>query len=212
MKEYSKIQTVYKRDMANKGRTLLEGQFSLPEFEYLQNNIWEWTEKVDGTNIRIQYADGQVVFQGKSQNSQIPAQLVQRLREVFDPLIPQLSEIFPDGGCLYGEGCGPKIQKGGENYGAHPDFILFDVLVGGWWLSRPNVQDVADKLGLRVVPVIGEGTLGEMVERARRGFSSIWGDFQAEGIVARPQVELQTRGGERILTKIKTRDFPKGVE
>ena len=41
----------------------------------------------------------------------------------------------------------------------------------------------------------------------RKGFSSQWGDFIAEGIVARPKVEMKTRRGDRIITKIKYRDF-----
>ena len=51
MKEYHKIQSIYKRD--EKTRKFIEGQWSLPEFEYLQNNRWLWTDKVDGTNIRV---------------------------------------------------------------------------------------------------------------------------------------------------------------
>ena len=34
-----------------------------------------------------------------------------------------------------------------------------------------------------------------------------WGEFQAEGIVARPRVTLFSRNGERIITKVKCRDF-----
>jgi hypothetical protein len=54
---------------------------------------------------------------------------------------------------------------------------------------------------------MGEGTLTEAAELARVGFNSKWGDFMAEGIVARPEVELKTRAGHRIITKIKHRDF-----
>jgi hypothetical protein len=39
------------------------------------------------------------------------------------------------------------------------------------------------------------------------GVKSWWGDFDAEGIVARPQVELFTRAGHRIITKLKCKDF-----
>ena len=53
MNEYHKIQTVFKRDMQKNGKTLLEGHWTLPEFEYLSVNIWSWSEKVDGTNIRV---------------------------------------------------------------------------------------------------------------------------------------------------------------
>ncbi len=35
------------------------------------------------------------------------------------------------------------------------------------------------------------------------------GDFEAEGIVARPDVELLDRRGKRVITKIKAVDFRK---
>jgi hypothetical protein len=50
-------------------------------------------------------------------------------------------------------------------------------------------------------------TLHDMINMARGSFKSQWGDFRAEGIVARPVVELRTRAGRRIITKIKQRDF-----
>lgn len=46
-----------------------------------------------------------------------------------------------------------------------------------------------------------------MVDMVRRGFMSQWGEFIAEGIVARPKVELQTKAGSRIITKVKYKDF-----
>lgn len=207
MKQYDKIQTVFKRDMTNNGKTLLMDQFSLPVFDFLKNNTWAFTEKVDGTNIRVMVSNGQVRFGGKTDNAQIPAPLVARLREVFDPLTEKLNEIFPEGGCLYGEGYGPKIQKVGGNYGTIQDFVLFDVKVGEWWLERSNVEDVAASLGIRIVPIIGTGTISDMVETVRNGITSTWGNFPAEGIVARPSVELRTRNNGRVITKLKTRDF-----
>ena len=57
------------------------------------------------------------------------------------------------------------------------------------------------------VPIIGRGMLHDMIDRVRCGFTSTWGDFPAEGIVARPAVELKARNGARIITKIKTKDF-----
>lgn len=90
--------------------------------------------------------------------------------------------------------------------------MLFDVKVGDWWLERNNVVDVAGKLDLDVVPFIGAGSLHDMVTVVRDGFNSIWGDFIAEGIVARPRVELKTRSGHRIITKLKHKDFGNVVE
>ena len=205
MSEYHKIQTVYKRDPATKHKTLLEGDFSLPEFEYLKDNKWVFTEKVDGTNIRIYFKDGKVVFGGRTDNAQLPAPLVERLQERFT--VEKMREAFNGDACLYGEGYGPKIQKGGGNYREDQDFVLFDVLIGGWWLERDSVDGIAGNLEIDSVPIIGEGTLLDMVEHAKSGITSTWGDFAAEGYVARPAKELRARSGDRLITKIKCKDF-----
>ena len=121
--------------------------------------------------------------------------------------------MFPDGGCLYGEGYGAKIQKGGGNY--RPDGILSFRCerrrAGGW---NVGTEDVAGELDLDVVPIIGRGTLYDMVARAKCGFVSTWAHttaFMAEGIVARPSVELRDRAGHRIITKIKQKDVAQGI-
>lgn len=208
MIEYHKIQTVYLRDPATKFKTLLRGQYAEPEFSYLADNQWVFTEKVDGTNIRVMVAnDGNITFGGKTDNALIPAVLLERLVERFLRQHDLLAEMFPDGGCLYGEGYGAGIQKGGGNYRTDQDFVLFDVRVGDWWLQRDAIEDVSTKLSIDIVPIIGRGSLIYMVELAERGFVSRWGDFRAEGIVARPACELKARNGHRIITKIKTRDF-----
>ena len=209
MSEYHKIQSIFKRDMTSKRKTLIEGEWTLPEFEYLAGNAWTFTEKVDGTNIRVIFKDGGITFGGRTDDAQIPAQLVARLNERFLPMLQGLLDTtFPDGqAVLYGEGYGAKIQKGGGNYRADQDFVLFDVRVGAWWLQRADVEDVAQKLSLDVVPVLGEGTLHDAVAWAKRGIRSTWGDFEAEGIVVRPKTELNTRGGQRLIAKIKCRDF-----
>jgi hypothetical protein len=209
MSEYHKIQSVFKRDM--KTKRLILNDWTLAEFEYLANNEWEFTEKVDGTNIRVEFKDGAVTFGGRTDNAQIPAQLVERLNNRFMPSEKRqlMAQVFADSNfvVLYGEGYGAKIQKGGGNYRPDQDFVLFDVRVGSWWLKRDAVMDVGQKLGLDVVPIVGEGTLYEAIELTRNGFKSTWGDFQAEGIVARPKVELFTRNMHRLITKIKCRDF-----
>lgn len=218
MKQYHKIQTIYKRD--EKTKHIIEGDYSMPEFEFLKDCPWVFTEKVDGTNIRVMWDGANVTFGGKTDDAQMPVFLLYKLQELFEgtPNKQKLAEQFgstseqlmgaPLQVCLYGEGYGAKIQKGGGNYNPDGvDFVLFDVKVGDWWLKREDVEDVAQKLGLRIVPIIGTGTLKEAVEMTRTGLKSTWGDFMAEGIVARPATELFNRKGERIITKIKHRDF-----
>jgi len=211
MKTYHKINTIFKRDMAKKGQ-IMEGVFSEPEFEYLKGNVWVFTEKVDGTNIRVMWNGKEVVFGGKTDNAQIPSFLVARLNELFYKITKRkiFKEIFGEEGgtCLYGEGYGAKIQKGGGNYKSDgQDFVLFDVKIGELWLERHNIEDIASKFGIKVVPIIGEGTLRDGIKMVKKGFNSQWGEFPAEGIVLRPRVELKNRRGFRIITKLKTRDF-----
>jgi len=110
---------------------------------------------------------------------------------------------------LYGECYGSKINKGGK-YRDDPSFVLFDVRVGRWWLLQPNVVDIAVKLGIDFVPVMGIGTIPEAVEFVKAGFFSKWNPtnpFQAEGIVLRPVIFMASRAGGRIITKLKFRDF-----
>lgn len=209
MAEYHKINTMFKRDMEGDKR-IIEGLFAVPEVEYLKDNIWDFTEKVDGTNIRVYWNGETVSFAGRTDNAQIPAALVDKLNQLFHttPARQRLKEVFPDGEVVfYGEGYGAKIQKGGGNYSPTQEFVLFDIKVGDLWLERINVNDVAEKLQLDVVPVIGHGTLDDAIKLVKDGLTSVWGDFEAEGIVARPFQELLTRRGDRIIAKIKARDF-----
>lgn len=199
-------------------RRFIIGEWTTPELKYLKDNQWVFTEKVDGTNIRIMWNGNDVVFAGRSDNAQLPYNLIQKLDEHFKTMEQRkiLSDIFPEepkdeeklNVVLFGEGYGAKIQKGGGNYIADGvDFVLFDVWINGIWLERENVEDIAEKLGLKVVPIVGYGTLNDAIEMCKKGFNSLWGDFTAEGIVARPRVELKTRRGHRIITKVKYKDF-----
>lgn len=208
MRTYHKIQSVFKRDPENRFKTLLMGEFSLPEFAYLQHNHWEFTEKVDGTNIRVHYHNGELQFGGRTEKADIPPFLLEALKAQFVPLLPTLAERFGDKEVLlFGEGYGNRIQKVGKLYRPDQGFVLFDVLIGHFWFLRPDVEQVAQDLGLDVVPLMGQGTLHEMVELTRKGFTSQWGAFTAEGIVARPNEGLLARNGDRIITKLKHRDF-----
>ena len=211
MNTYQKINTIFKRDMANKGK-LIEGQFSELEIEYIKDNEWVFTEKVDGTNIRIMWDGNEVKYGGKTDNAQLQMDLVENLHKMFDSKIELFKETFIPpkeqevAVCFYGEGYGAGIQKGGC-YRQEKSFVLFDIKIGHLWLNRENVEDIAEKFGIDIVPIIGSGTIKDMVDMVKKGSNSQWGDFIAEGIVARPKTELRTRRGDRIITKIKYKDF-----
>lgn len=206
MKEYHKIETVWERDPSTKFRTLIEGKWATPEIAFLAGNEWVWTEKVDGTNIRVMWDGTTVRFGGKTDVAQIFAPMIERLQQLF--YAGALAKIFDGPACLYGEGYGAKIQKGGGNYRADGvDFTLFDVRCGEVWLNRESVEDIAHKLEVQPVPIVGKGPLLDAIATVRFGMDSTWGNFQSEGLVMRPAVEMLDRRGHRIITKVKTRDF-----
>jgi hypothetical protein len=205
---------MFLRDPANQHRTFLLGQWSEPAFNYLKDNDWLWTEKVDGTNIRVVYDGTAVHFGGRTNDAQTPFFLMERLQALFT--VEKLRECFHDVSdgvevYLFGEGFGAKIQNGGGRYKPDGcDFILFDVTFNGLYLERLNVEDIAGKLGISVVPVVGSGKLWDAVEFTKTGYKSkVAADvgFDAEGIVLRPTCELVDRRGHRIITKLKQKDF-----
>ncbi len=205
MKEYHKINTIWKRDTRGQ---IQEGQFSQAMFEYLKDNTWIFTEKVDGTNIRIHWDGKSVRFGGRTDAAQIHSGLVQHLRDTFTD-VKMLAKFGESETCLYGEGYGEKIQAGGGHYCKGQSFVLFDVLCGKWWLERIGVEDVAATLGIGVVPIVFEGSLLDAQDRVIGGIESSWGNFQSEGLVGKPKVEMFDRKGDRVVVKMKTKDYAK---
>ncbi len=202
--EYSKIHTIWKRDERG---VIVPDDYSLPELEYLAGNQWMWTEKVDGTNIRLHWDGVKVTIGGRTDNAQVPARLVANLAPVTEPGL--WKTVFPDADdvTVYGEGYGAKIQSGGM-YRQDQALIVFDVLVGPWWLLPADVADVAAKLGLEVVPRLEPMSLDAAWTSLTAGrFGSAWPDARIEGYVGRPAVELFTRKGERLLVKMKVKDW-----
>ena len=128
MKTYQKIQTVYFRDPENNMKTLLEGEWSKPEFEYLKDNAWYCTEKIDGTNMRILWDGSNVEFKGKTDNANLSKYLLPFLESVFTT--DKMKEVFGEENkniCLYGEGYGKGIQKGGNYMKDKTEFFLFKI-------------------------------------------------------------------------------------
>ncbi len=207
MEEYHKIQTLFKRD--EKTKKLIEGEFTDKTVEYIKDLKWQFTEKIDGTNIRIMWDGHKVTFGGRTDKAQISVDLMNRLVEIFggetnEQLFEQKfgsTEVM-----LVGEGYGEKIQNGGL-YRKGQDFILFDVKIAGNWQPRESVEEIAKYFGIDVVPIVLEGTIQEGINFVKSAPDSKIGTAKAEGVVGRPLVEMQDRCGNRLIAKIKVNDF-----
>ena len=215
--EYPKIETLYVR-AADTFR--VTDQLRLPEYDLVK--YWLLTEKIDGTNIRVffnNYGDGKIGFGGRTASAQIPVHLMNYLQAAF--VSEQMIEAFSHevSVILYGEGYGSKIQKGGGNYRSDVSFRLFDVLIikgdERWWLNWKDVEDVADKLGIKTVPVIDYNCSLDTATLFLRDFSMVAekesnNEIQQEGIVARTEPLLLTRNGHRLMWKLKAKDYTGG--
>lgn len=213
MIEYTKIETLFNRDMEGT-KKLIVGSWRNETVEYLADNKWICTEKVDGTNISIEWDGHRVNYHGRTERASIPAHLMNKLIDLFggetnEQLFEQKFGDMPV--ILYGEGYGAKIQKGGGLYSDAPNFILFDVYLPEqeFWLKRESVEDIAKAFGIEAVPVILTGTLQDAIEFVKTKPTSRVGKCEApmEGLVCRPAVELFDRMGKRTIVKVKARDF-----
>ena len=208
MIEYNKIETLWKRDMDGT-KKLLVGEFRNPTVEFLKDNIWQFTEKIDGTNIRVYWDGHKVQFGGRTERAQIPSDLVNYLNSVFGT--NEAEQIFEEKFgempvILFGEGYGPKIQNGGA-YRNDVSFIMFDMLISGNYQPRESVEDIAKAFGIDVVPIIFEGTIQEGVDFVKTHPNSTMGTAKMEGLVGRPKVEMRDRCGNRVIVKIKWEDL-----
>ncbi len=205
---YHKIDAIFERDTQGTKR-LIPFKFRNPAVEYLADNQWIFTEKIDGTNIRVCWDGHTTHFAGRTDKANIPNHLLEFLNNTFNTNETEelFEQIFGEKEViLFGEGYGSKIQKG-HLYRDDVSFILFDVLIDNIWLKRESVEDIAKTFGIDVVPVIGQGTLTEAIEIIKSQPKSTIGNANMEGIVARPLVEIYDRLGNRVITKIKCCDF-----
>jgi len=233
---YPHIDTCFKREM---DKTSPYYNCIRPD-EPLVNPVLQWarimgirfeaTEKVDGTNMSIYIIpvmgpvdpnggspkyEYKMEVHGKTEKAQLNDKLLENIYRKWP--LEKLIEVFSKDGVaptetiiLYGEGYGAGIQKGGNYIKNDVDFRLFDVQIGRFWLERTALEDIASKLSMDIVPIIGQFTIDEAIEYVRVGFKSTIAenkDYDAEGLVLKMPFGLLMRNGSRIMTKIKTCDF-----
>lgn len=208
---YPKIDTIFERN--EKTFKVCSDKIKNPIFSLIKE--WEFTEKIDGTNIRIFKGDC-LEIGGRTEGSQIPKEVESYIFDHLQITMPKLEEIFGEKDVvIYGEGYGGKIQAGendkkrGGKYSKTEKFIVFDILVGGkYWLARSNIEEICKTLSLDVVPYVWSGSIEDAVKIVKDNPRS-WlnQEVDAEGLVGRTHVPLFDAKHNRLICKIKTRDF-----
>ena len=185
LKTYTKIETVFNRSIEGK-KKLIVGDYRNETVEYLKDNEWIGTEKIDGTNIRVFWDGYSISFAGRTNKSVIQPNLLLKLEEIF--CNSETEQIFEQ---LFGEN---KVILFGEGYGNR--------------VKKVEHLYRSDKaLGIEVVPVVFKGTIDQAVKFVKEHPMSTIGNAPMEGIVCKPAVDMLTRTGDRVIVKIKVQDF-----
>lgn len=178
---------------------------------------------LENANVFVDaFTEFKIEFKGKSDDAIIPKHLLAKMQEIFteSKVYEAFAEhyVLNNGNfeknlnpiILYGEGYGVKIQKGGNYISNGVDFILFDVKIGDFWLLRDSCEDIARSLNINIVPLVGLMTIPEAIEYVKKGFVSNISEnrsYMAEGLVLKTPLGLMDRRGNRLITKIKYKDF-----
>lgn len=207
MKEYQKIESLYKFDAERKGFTK---EFFNPIVEYLKDLQWYGTEKIDGTNIRIHWDGIKFEIAGRTDNAEVPKAIQEIFNEIFNSDMEVIFEqkFGKKDVCLFCEGYGGKIQKGA--YSCETKLIGFDIMVEDTYLDKETSYKMFEEIGIEFVPVMLFKNLQEAIDYVKNVEDSIQcqGD-KTEGLVCYPIKRVYDHQGNRIIVKIKRKDLAK---
>ena len=91
LQTYHKIECPFKRSLEG-SKELLWNRYQNSAVEYLRNDTWIFTEKVDGTNIRIFWDGYNIEILGRKENSSVPEFLKEQLNRMF--LTDEVEQLF----------------------------------------------------------------------------------------------------------------------
>lgn len=154
MSSYPKTENLYTRNPDT--HKLNMGDFRVPE--YAQIGKWLVTEKIDGTNIRLELENGVASVRGRTNAATLPKNFIPEALEngklstplegILDVLIPDREDDLWDV-TVYGEGYGAGIQSG-VKYSATKQLRIFDVVtyrVAERWVANPEDERSYQVLG-----------------------------------------------------------------
>ncbi len=212
--KYSKFNSPFKKDE----KYLNTNELS----QYFPKGRWIKTEKVDGTNIRIiltkQDEEGnreifvgsrKLILEEKDKGSQTYFHCIK------DVNLHKIKEYFKDVNStviIYGEGYGAGVQKGGI-YSKEKNYRVFDIRIGEAYQDFEFVKKVCIDNQLNLIPVmteVEEITYEECLNSLENFTHTLLNEGdggQPEGFVYKFEPVLLNKYGERLIFKVKHKDF-----
>lgn len=210
MKEYQKIETLYKFDNELKG---YREEFYNPIIEYLKDCKWIGTEKIDGTNVRVLWNRHTFEFGGRTDKATLPKELLELLQKTFnyDMEVCFEQKFGEKQVLLFMEGYAGKIQGG--IYKGKESIIGYDIMIGDIYLDKNVSKEIFKEIGIQFVPMIEFNNLQECINFVKTHEQSIiQPESKMEGLVCFPPVRIYDHKGNRIIVKIKNRDLKKIIK
>lgn len=191
MKEYHKFETLFK----------------------LKDNQWIFTEKIDGTSLRIYWDGHKLRYGSRTNNAQFSKDQIEFIEErltnenietIFEQKFQDV-EVY-----VFGELFGVKIQNGGlYTNGKGLDFKVFDIEIDGVTLTYDSMTKLANELNYQYVPLVIIGTIDCAINYVLTHYTSTFSNAELEGLVGKPIGDFRDRLGKRIVVKIKRKDLLK---
>ena len=214
---YHKIDTLFERDENFKVNV---NKVRRPEFDLIKE--WYIEEKIDGMSVGFRYYrdslyDDGIIF-GRTGNTNWNANNRVFMDRQSKDMHQSATEILQDYDLehltIYGELYGPGIQNGGS-YRDDLGFICFDMTANDTWLNVKDRNTNAERIGVDV-PYHFK-LFSDIDSVARRLANNTQASPQAklngkpermaEGVIGRPPVNLYDQRGNRVMWKLKGRDF-----
>ena len=172
------------------------------------------SEKIDGTSVGIVWDGERISFVGHTEKSEFCPRYLEYLKTNFgtSEFESVIEELFGDKQIkIYGEG----ISKDYNVHYGYPEgnFIMYDIQnENGTFYNRVVVKEIAKKLNL-IYPWEEMMSLKEAIDYIKtRPVSKLNPENMMEGLVLRAPLELYTNHGDRIICKVKVKDFVEGVK
>ena len=220
MTKYRKIYTLFER---SKDFKVIEGTFN-EELKGIRNiKNFVLTMKIDGTNCGIVLVPSEKGFPDVQVLVRKRSKIVQDDQEhkiYFDAVksldLTKAIDFFNGSKnvvVLYGEVCGKGIQEEGHTYSDKPVFKLFDIKCGNNFFNWRDLLEFSKVTGVPTVKWLHPTALhnGDVFDYNmwKKYLEQLNTKKYCEGFVVRSEPLMFNNFGERMIFKIKWKDFKK---